>query len=79
MNPVIVRKVKIGEGIPKICVPVVGVTRDEIFAQAENIAELSVDIVEWRGDWFKDITEQQQVREILSGLRKILKETPLLF
>lgn len=79
MNPVIVRKVKIGEGMPKICVPVVGVTRDEIFAQAENIAELSVDIVEWRGDWFKDITEQQQVREILSGLRKILKETPLLF
>ena len=79
MNPVIVRKVKIGEGMPKICVPVVGVTRDEIFAQAENIAELSVDIVEWRGDWFEDITEQQQVREILSGLRKILKETPLLF
>ena len=52
MNPVIVRKVKIGEGMPKICVPVVGVTRDEIFAQAENMAELSVDIVEWRGDWF---------------------------
>ena len=30
MNPVIVRNVRIGEGMPKICVPVVGRTRAEI-------------------------------------------------
>ena len=30
MNPVVVRNVKIGEGIPKICVPIVGITKEEI-------------------------------------------------
>ena len=30
MNPIKVRNVSIGEGIPKICVPIVGETREEI-------------------------------------------------
>ena len=37
MNPVVVRNVKIGEGIPKICVPIVGVTREEILAAGARI------------------------------------------
>ena len=37
MNPVIVRNVKIGEGIPKICVPIVGRTKDEIINEAKEI------------------------------------------
>lgn len=37
MNTVKVRNVEIGVGIPKICVPIVGVTREEILAAAENI------------------------------------------
>ena len=34
MNTVNVRKVEIGKGIPKICVPVVGITRDDIIDAA---------------------------------------------
>ena len=37
MNTVKVRNIEIGAGIPKICVPIVGVTREEILAAAENI------------------------------------------
>ena len=36
MNPVIVRNVKIGEGVPKICVPIVGVTKEEIINEAKT-------------------------------------------
>ena len=51
MNPVVVRNVKIGEGIPKICVPIVGVTREEILAAGARIREIGADVAEWRADW----------------------------
>ena len=37
MNPVVVRNVAIGEGIPKICVPIVGKTREETFEEASGV------------------------------------------
>lgn len=79
MNPVIVRNVKIGEGLPKICVPIVGVTRDAIIEEAKNIATLPADIVEWRVDWYEDVFSVEDVRSVLKTLREILQEKPILF
>ena len=50
MKPVVVRNVAIGEAIPKICVPIVGKTIDEILNQAKHICEIGADVVEWRVD-----------------------------
>ena len=36
MNTVCVRNVEIGAGIPKICVPIVGQTKEEIIAEAQT-------------------------------------------
>ena len=47
-----VRGVRIGEGIPKIIVPIVEATREEIIRKAESLAGVRKDIVEWRADWF---------------------------
>lgn len=79
MNPVIVRNVKIGEGIPKICVPIVGMTREEIIEEAKNIATLPADIVEWRADWYEDILDFEKVKEVTVQLRNILGDMPFLF
>ena len=79
MNPVIVKNVKIGEGIPKICVPIVGTTIDEIIDEAKEILALSIDLVEWRADWFENVFDFEQVKDTLGQLREVLKETPLLF
>lgn len=79
MNVVRVRNVKIGEGIPKICVPIVGRTKAEILAAAENICRTPADIVEWRADWYEDMPDFKRVRECLKDLRSILGELPLLF
>ena len=48
MNPVVVRNVAIGEGIPKICVPIVGKTREEILDAAKKILPIGADVVGWR-------------------------------
>ena len=51
MNPVVVRNVAIGEGIPKICVPIVGKTREEILDAAKKILPIRADVVVKRSSW----------------------------
>ena len=40
-----VRNLKLGEGIPKICVPLVGKTDEEIISEAEYLKDLKIDLV----------------------------------
>ncbi|MBQ8559265.1 MAG: type I 3-dehydroquinate dehydratase [Tyzzerella sp.] len=79
MNPVIVRNIKIGEGIPKICVPIVGVTVEDIINEAKSFDEIPLDLVEWRSDWYEDVFEFEKVKEVLAELRGVLGDTPILF
>lgn len=79
MNPVVVRNVKIGEGMPKICVPIVGETQDEILQEARAIVGSAADLVEWRVDWFESAFEVEKVKVLAAELRRELGEIPLLF
>ena len=79
MNPVKVRNVEIGTGIPKICVPIVGVTREEILKAAETIKTTAADVVEWRVDWYEDIFDFGKTEETMKALRDVLGDTPILF
>ena len=79
MNPVIVRNVKIGEGRPKICVPIVGTTKDAILSEAKTFSSIPVDVVEWRVDWFDDVFDTAKVIETTKELREILCDIPVLF
>lgn len=79
MNPVVVRNVKIGEGIPKIIVPIVGVTRDDIVSEAKTFDSIPVDVVEWRVDWYEDVFDTEKVKETAAALREALGDIPILF
>ena len=79
MNPITVKNVKIGEGIPKICLPIVGHTQYEITSQAMTIASLKPDIVEFRADWYDDCTDKTNLIEMLKLIRKLIDRIPLLF
>jgi 3-dehydroquinate dehydratase-1 len=74
-----VRGVKIGEGIPKICVPIVGKTQKEILTSAQAVKEAQPDVVEWRVDWFENVENIRSIIETLEKLRMTLGEIPLLF
>ena len=79
MNTVKVKNIEIGSGVPKICVPIVGVTKDEIIAEAKTFDSIPVDVVEWRVDWFEGVFEFDKVEDVLKDLREALGETPILF
>lgn len=68
----------IGEGIPKICVPIVEKTQEAILDQAQEIVSESVDIVEWRLDFYDDVHDIDCVIQTADLLQSILGKTVLL-
>lgn len=78
MNTIKVRDIEIGAGAPKIIVPIVGVTKDDIIAEAKTFDTIPVDMVEWRVDWFENVFEFDKVEEVLKELRDALGNIPIL-
>ena len=78
MKTVKVRNVVIGEGIPKICVPIVGVTKADILEEAKALHSLPVDVVEWRIDWFEGVFDTDRLLDALKDLRAELGDLPIL-
>ena len=54
MKTVKVKEVEIGRGIPKICIPITGTTREEILLDVEEILKQKPDLAEWRADCYKE-------------------------
>ncbi len=79
MNTVRLRNVEVGTGRPKVIVPIVAPTREEILAKAEQLRGLTFDVVEWRVDFFREAADTRQVLDTLAGLRAVLGDTPILF
>ena len=77
-NIVEVRGVKIGAGMPKICIPIVGKTKEEICAAAVRLKQAECDVAEWRADWFTEVFDFSEVTAVLKELRAILGEMPIL-
>ena len=74
-----VKNVRFGEGQPKICVPIVGRTKEELIEQAIKANASVADVVEWRVDYFEAVTQIEVVIETLTALRETLTSKLLLF
>ena len=74
-----IRGVLIGDGAPKICVPMVGKTIYELKEEAEYLKSIDLDIAEWRVDFFKDVKDIPKVKDALKVIRSVLADMPLLF
>ncbi|WHZ03609.1 type I 3-dehydroquinate dehydratase [Neobacillus sp. YX16] len=76
---VAVKGITIGEGAPKICVPMVGKTIPELIEEAEFLKTTDLDVVEWRVDFFDDVEDLEKVKVALNEIRSILYDIPLVF
>jgi 3-dehydroquinate dehydratase I len=76
---VVVKGVTIGEGIPKILVPITGTTPEELQGEVTALTGHPVDVVEWRADHFAAVGDTASVVAVARGLAERLAGTPLLF
>ena len=68
MEPVIVRGLSIGTGRPKIIVPVLGETLEQLLAEAEQVKSAPADLAEWRLDWYGDVEDAGKLLEAARDL-----------
>ena len=80
MSSVTVRGLTIGEGMPKIIVPLTGKMPADLMKQAQRAGkEPGVDAVEWRVDLYEHALWPAQVLAALRAMRGALGDIPLLF
>lgn len=79
-------------GTPRICIPLIGCTRDEILGNAHVIREHAdasdarnlgddyrVAVIEWRADYFDGLDDPEKLKTMLSEIRDIFPDKVLLF
>ena len=69
MSSITIRRCCIGEGRPKVIVPIVERTEAAILQKAAAFSTSSADCVEWRADWFADALDADALSRCLRGLR----------
>ena len=79
MKVLTVKGLNIGEGAPKIIVPIVETTKESIVEKAKSFKELKIDCVEWRVDFFDDVFNITSVLDTLKCLRIELPNIPIIF
>lgn len=73
-----VKNIEFGKGRPKICIPIMGKTIQDLKQELQGLQGLPFDIIEWRMDHFKDILNQEKALEAVHLVRQALKDIPLL-
>lgn len=66
MKKLHIGNIVIGEGLPKVCVPIVAEDIDEIRNQAVKIADSSADLVEFRIDF---LNKSRDIENILKRFK----------
>ena len=52
MNTIKIKNIEIGQGIPKVCIPLTGRNREEIVEEIKIVKKCEPDLIEWRADFF---------------------------
>lgn len=86
MKTLTIGDLTLGEGLPKICVPLTGESQEDLLEEARQVKQLPCQLVEWRADYMlaaRDKTaaageKAESLRQTLSRLRAEL-DMPIIF
>ena len=78
MNTIKVGDVILGEGKPKVCVPITGRTEEEIRLHTAEALDSGADLAEWRADGYDGVFDEESLFKTLDVLKKSLGRMPLL-
>ncbi len=87
---VAVKNTIFADGDPKICVPLIGRSDEELFSHAERIMsevqrleaiypDVRVDVIEFRADYYDNVADRDKLMDVLERLKAIFSDRLLLF
>ena len=79
IKTVTVRNMTLGDGMPKICIPVTAENREMMKKQVKQIQAGPCDMIEWRVDYYQETEEPDWLEGTLAYLRELIGNLPLLF
>ncbi|MCF0145784.1 MAG: type I 3-dehydroquinate dehydratase [Eubacterium sp.] len=79
MNELHIRGLTLGDGVPRICVPIVGKTEEDIIGQAEQAVPEKPDLLEWRADFFEGWPDAERTADAVSRLYEAACGIPILY
>ena len=79
MNTITIKGITIGENSPKIIVPIVAKTKEDIIDKARSFNKLKIHLVEWRVDFYEDVFNTENLLNTLKDLRATIPNIPILF
>ena len=74
-----VRNLTLGEGLPKICIPLTDSDLHNLLRSAQTLQTGPCDLVEWRADFYDGFRDEARRNSALLMLREILGDIPILF
>jgi 3-dehydroquinate dehydratase-1 len=74
-----IRGIIIGEGKPKIIVPIIEKNETLIYEKAKSMVDLPIDVIEWRVDAFDDVFDKEKTLSVLRQLRELFTDKILIF
>lgn len=78
MKKLQIKDVIFNDGTTKICIPLTGVNESQILNEIDNLKAVDYDLAELRIDFFENVNNSSQVKNLLQNIRKIYFK-PLLF
>ena len=72
--PIIVKGKYINGKPPIICVPVTERGFADIISEINKLVQNGVSMIEWRADYFEELSDADRVRSLLNNLREVTKD-----
>ena len=79
MGIIEIKGVKIGHGAPKVIVPLMGRTQQDLITEMTAIKALKPDMIEWRADAFEHVEQLEAIQKMLVKIRNAFIDIPLIF
>lgn len=79
IKPITIKNLTIGTGQAKVCVPVTGVSENDIMEQVKLIKGSDADLIEWRADYSENVLDTDKLIKMLEYITNELSGLPIIF
>lgn len=73
--PIIVKGKYVNGAPPMVCVPVIEKSFAGIISEVTKLVNEGISMIEWRADYFEELSDSERLKTLLENLRDVTKDT----